>query len=261
VTFSAFRDAVERRQHGSGWSAVSHCQWERQSRSGVYLCEQPQPNHDHDCFQSESVVVRPAGDVHGDDQRAKRRCEGPSDAPGTSSEGAGYHRNGDVEREYRMRHNRGDLGHYGVATCTTTTLAVGTDAITAAYSGDSNNSASTATLSGGQVVNPLSQASPSLKTPQPAPSTTAASPWRPPAAQAAIREHCGFGRLQWQRRGHRKHHHDQRHWNLYGNGEPDGQQQLFGGFGAESTNATPLSQSITFPTPAPPTSKIGTASR
>ena len=49
-------------------------------------------------------------------------------------------------------------GTQGVATCTTTTLAVGTDAITAAYSGDSSNSASTATLSGGQVVNPLSQA-------------------------------------------------------------------------------------------------------
>ncbi len=48
-------------------------------------------------------------------------------------------------------------GNPGVASCTTSSLAVGTDPITAAYSGDSNNDGSTGTLSGGQVVNPLSQ--------------------------------------------------------------------------------------------------------
>jgi hypothetical protein len=44
-------------------------------------------------------------------------------------------------------------GNPGVATCTTSVLAVGTDTITATYSGDSNHSGSTGTLSGGQVVN------------------------------------------------------------------------------------------------------------
>jgi hypothetical protein len=49
-------------------------------------------------------------------------------------------------------------GNPGVAACTTSSLAVGTDAITATYSGDSNHSGSTGTLSGGQVVNaPVSQ--------------------------------------------------------------------------------------------------------
>ena len=48
-------------------------------------------------------------------------------------------------------------GNPGVATCTTINLVVGTDPITATYSGDSNNNGSTGTLSGGQVVNPLSQ--------------------------------------------------------------------------------------------------------
>ncbi len=43
-------------------------------------------------------------------------------------------------------------GNPGTATCTTSSLAVGTDTITATYSGDSNHSGSTATLSGGQVV-------------------------------------------------------------------------------------------------------------
>jgi hypothetical protein len=46
-------------------------------------------------------------------------------------------------------------GNPGVATCTTSTLPVGTDTITATYSGDSNHSGSTGTLSGGQVVNQL----------------------------------------------------------------------------------------------------------
>ena len=43
-------------------------------------------------------------------------------------------------------------GNPGVATCTTSTLPAGTDTITATYSGDSNHSGSTGTLSGGQVV-------------------------------------------------------------------------------------------------------------
>jgi hypothetical protein len=46
-------------------------------------------------------------------------------------------------------------GNPGTATCTTTSLGVGTDAITATYSGDSNHSGSTGTLSGGQVVSPV----------------------------------------------------------------------------------------------------------
>jgi hypothetical protein len=45
-------------------------------------------------------------------------------------------------------------GNPGTAQCTTTTLPQGTDTITATYSGDTNHSGSTGTLSGGQVVNP-----------------------------------------------------------------------------------------------------------
>ena len=45
-------------------------------------------------------------------------------------------------------------GNPGVATCTTSILAVGSDTITATYSGDNNHSGSTGTLSGGQTVNP-----------------------------------------------------------------------------------------------------------
>ncbi|MFY9676129.1 MAG: Ig-like domain-containing protein, partial [Terriglobales bacterium] len=47
-------------------------------------------------------------------------------------------------------------GNPGTATCTTTTLPVGTDVITATYSGDANHSGGTGTLSGGQVVNQVS---------------------------------------------------------------------------------------------------------
>ena len=44
-------------------------------------------------------------------------------------------------------------GNPGTATCTTSSLAVGTDTITATYSGDSNHGGGTGTLSGGQGVN------------------------------------------------------------------------------------------------------------
>ena len=44
-------------------------------------------------------------------------------------------------------------GNPGIATCTTSVLPAGTDAIRATYSGDSNHSGSTGTLRGGQVVN------------------------------------------------------------------------------------------------------------
>ena len=49
-------------------------------------------------------------------------------------------------------------GNPGTATCTTSSLGVGTDTITATYSGDSNHSGSTGTLSGGQVVNKAASA-------------------------------------------------------------------------------------------------------
>jgi uncharacterized repeat protein (TIGR03803 family) len=48
-------------------------------------------------------------------------------------------------------------GNPATATCMTSSLPVGTSTITAAYSGDSNDTASTGTLSGGQVVNQASQ--------------------------------------------------------------------------------------------------------
>ncbi len=46
-------------------------------------------------------------------------------------------------------------GDPGTAQCVTTTLPQGTDTITATYSGDTNHSGSSGTLSGGQVVNPV----------------------------------------------------------------------------------------------------------
>jgi hypothetical protein len=47
----------------------------------------------------------------------------------------------------------GGPGNPGTATCTTSTLPVGTDTITAAYSGDGNHGGSSGGLSNGQVVN------------------------------------------------------------------------------------------------------------
>jgi hypothetical protein len=47
-------------------------------------------------------------------------------------------------------------GNPGVATCITSTLPIGTDVITATYSGDSNHGGNTGTLSGGQVVSKAS---------------------------------------------------------------------------------------------------------
>jgi hypothetical protein len=48
-------------------------------------------------------------------------------------------------------------GTPGTATCTTSSLPAGTDAITATYSGDNNHGPSSGTLSGGQVVNQQTQ--------------------------------------------------------------------------------------------------------
>jgi hypothetical protein len=48
-------------------------------------------------------------------------------------------------------------GYPGVATCTTSSLAGGTNTITATYSGDGNHSGSSGSVSGGQVVNQASQ--------------------------------------------------------------------------------------------------------
>ena len=44
-------------------------------------------------------------------------------------------------------------GYPGTATCTTTSLPIGTDAITATYAGDGGHIGSTGTLNGGQIVN------------------------------------------------------------------------------------------------------------
>ena len=48
-------------------------------------------------------------------------------------------------------------GYPGTATCTTTSLPVGTDTITATYNGDSNHGTGSGSLSGGQVVSQASQ--------------------------------------------------------------------------------------------------------
>jgi hypothetical protein len=48
-------------------------------------------------------------------------------------------------------------GNPGTATCTTSSLNAGTDAITANYSGDANHTGGTGTLSSGQVVNQATQ--------------------------------------------------------------------------------------------------------
>ncbi len=48
-------------------------------------------------------------------------------------------------------------GNPGIATCTTSSLPLGTDGITAQYSGDSDHGPSSGTLSGGEVINQQSQ--------------------------------------------------------------------------------------------------------
>jgi len=62
-----------------------------------------------------------------------------------------------MEREIRVADRHGDRRVSGTATCTVDSdLAVGTDAITATYSGDSNHNGNSSTLSGGQVVSQAS---------------------------------------------------------------------------------------------------------
>ena len=89
-------------------------------------------------FEQESFHVRPVGDVHGDG-RARRS--------------AGTYRHGGVHLE---RHEHSGCSAVKVtssrtAACTTTTLTTGTDTIKASYSGDSDYTSSSGTLS--QVVN------------------------------------------------------------------------------------------------------------
>ncbi|MFY9660407.1 MAG: Ig-like domain repeat protein [Terriglobales bacterium] len=149
-------------------------------------------------------------------------------------------------------------GTQGVATCTTTTLAVGTDAITAAYSGDSNNSASTATLSGGQVVNPLSQA---ITFTQNAPASAVYNSSFTVAATGGASGNpvsiAGSGACSGSGAGTANITMTSGTGTCTVTASQTGNSNYSAGSGAESTNATPLSQSITFPTPAPPTSKIG----
>ena len=149
-------------------------------------------------------------------------------------------------------------GTQGVATCTTTTLAVGTDAITAAYSGDSSNSASTATLSGGQVVNPLSQA---ITFTQNAPASAVYNSSFTVAATGGASGNpvsiAGSGACSGSGAGTANITMTSGTGTCTVTASQTGNSNYSAGSGAESTNATPLSQSITFPTPAPPTSKIG----
>ena len=100
-------------------------------------------------FERESVDLGAVGDVHGDDQRTVWTGEG-TEGTGKIAE---RNRDGDVERNTGCSTTTVTSGNPGTATCTTSTLPVGTDGITATYSGDSNHSGSTGTLSGGEVVN------------------------------------------------------------------------------------------------------------
>jgi hypothetical protein len=149
-------------------------------------------------------------------------------------------------------------GTQGVATCTTTTLAVGTDAITAAYSGDSNNSASTATLSGGQVVNPLSQA---ITFTQNAPASAVYNSSFTVAATGGASGNpvsiAGSGACSGSGAGTANITMTSGTGTCTVTASQAGNSNYSAGSGTETTNANPLSQSITFPTPAPPTSKIG----
>ena len=149
-------------------------------------------------------------------------------------------------------------GTQGVATCTTTTLAVGTDAITAAYSGDSSNSASTATLSGGQVVNPLSQA---ITFTQNAPASAVYNSSFTVAATGGASGNpvsiAGSGACSGSGAGTANITMTSGTGTCTVTASQTGNSNYSAGSGEESKNATPLSQSITFPTPAPPTSKIG----
>ena len=149
-------------------------------------------------------------------------------------------------------------GTQGVATCTTTTLAVGTDAITAAYSGDSNNSASTATLSGGQVVNPLSQA---ITFTQNAPASAVYNSSFTVAATGGASGNpvsiAGSGACSGSGAGTANITMTSGTGTCTVTASQAGNSNYSAGSGTETTHAPPLRQGITFPTPAPPTSKIG----
>ncbi len=108
-------------------------------------------------LEPESLDLRPVDDVYRHHYRRVRRGEGRNAQERAHAEAAEYRRLGDVELEHRLRHDSGDWPYPGTATCVTTSLNGGTDTITTNYSGDSNRSSSSGTLSGGQVVNKASQ--------------------------------------------------------------------------------------------------------
>ena len=143
-------------------------------------------------------------------------------------------------------------GTQGVATCTTTTLAVGTDAITAAYSGDSSNSASTATLSGGQVVNPLSQA---ITFTQNAPASAVYNSSFTVAATGGASGNpvsiAGSGACSGSGAGTANITMTSGTGTCTVTASQAGNSNYSAGSGTETTNATPLSQAITFTQNAP----------